>query len=110
MSDKGGIGQAFDFTAYKRLYDIWTRSFTEMFDEMLKTPAFAATMGHALDQSVEFKKYFDEAIEETLKQMRLPTAADTKELHRQLNGLVVQLDRLETRLDRLEESLKRRAS
>lgn len=108
MSDKGSMGQPFDLTAYKQLYDVWTRSFTDMFDQMMKTPAFAATMGHALDQSVEFKKHFDEAIEETLTQMRLPSAADMKELHRQLNGLVVQLDRLETRLDRLEESLKRR--
>ena len=108
MAEKGIGLEGFDPSGYKKVYDIWVRSFSEMFDQMMKTSAFAATMGKALEQSVDFKKQFDEMIEETLKQMRLPTTADMKELHRQLNALTVQLDRLEQRLERVEESLKRK--
>lgn len=109
MTEKIAGFEGFDPSAYKKVYDVWSRSFAEMFDQMMKTPAFAATMGKALEQSVDLKKQFDDMIEESLKHMRLPTMTDMKELHRQLNALTVQLDRVEERLERVEESLKRRS-
>ena len=77
----------FDFKLYKKFYDIWTRTSTEMLDELMHSPQYAEMAGKALENSADLKKQVDEVIEASLKNMHLPTSSDVKGLSRRLRTL-----------------------
>lgn len=103
MEQKGGEG--FDFGLYKRFYDIWVRSTSEMLDEMMRSPQFAAAMGKALESSLDFKKRLDELIESSLKGLRLSTSSEVIELSSRLRALEQQVHGFSQKLEELKAHL-----
>lgn len=103
MEQKGGEG--LDFRLYKKFYDIWVRSTSEMLDEMMSSPQFAAVMGRWLDTSLDFKKRVDEWMESYLKGLHLPTSSDVAELSRRIQALEQQVQDFSIALEEVRASL-----
>jgi polyhydroxyalkanoate synthesis regulator phasin len=102
VEQKGG---GFDFNLYKKFYDIWVRSTSEMLNEMMRSPQFSAAMGKALEGSLDFKKRLDESIESSLKGFRLPISSEVAELSRRIRMLEQQVQGLSKALEELKDRL-----
>lgn len=89
-----GNGPAFGWAFQKQMYDIWVRTTTELLEEMMKTSAFAGTMGRSVDQSLDFKRQVDEALEAWLKSLRFATESDMQAVLSVLKSIEGKVDRL----------------
>ena len=94
-------GENFDIGLYKKFYDNWVRSTSEMLNEMMRAPQFAAAMGKNLQSSLDFKKRLDESIESSLKGIRLPTSSDVTELSSRVRALEQQVQGFSKKLEEL---------
>jgi len=103
-------GQEFDLGLYKKFYDVWVRSSSEMLNEMMRSPQFAGAMGKSLHSSLDFKKRMDEVIESSLKGFHFPTSSEVTELSRQIRGLERQVHGFSQRLEDLKSDLKSRSN
>lgn len=92
---------------YKKFYDTWEKSSSEVLEKWVNSPLFAANIGKAVEKSSEFKKYFDEAVEKTLKNMRFPTKSDTDRLLSSINNLEAKINDL---VDKVDDISKPRSS
>ncbi|MGH7273898.1 MAG: poly(R)-hydroxyalkanoic acid synthase subunit PhaE [Nitrospiria bacterium] len=95
-------GENFDIDLYKKFYDIWVRSTSEMLKEMMGSPQFAAALGKSLQGSLDFKKRLDESIESSLKGFRLPTSSDVTELSSRIRALEQQVQGFAKKMEELE--------
>ncbi len=103
MEQKGTEG--FDFALYKRFYDLWVQSTSEMLNEMMRSPQFAGVMGKSLQGSLDFKKRLDELIESSLKGLHLPTSSEVTELSRRIRALEQQVQGFSKKLEELKDYL-----
>jgi polyhydroxyalkanoate synthesis regulator phasin len=103
VEHKGAEG--FDLGLYKKFYDIWVRSSSEMLNEMMRSPQFAAAMGRTLESSLDFKKRLDELIESSLKGFRLPSTSEVTELSRRIRALERQVQDFSKALEELKDHL-----
>ena len=95
-----GAGETgFDFNSYKKFYDIWIRSSSEMLEELMRSPQFAAMAGKASGDTADFKKQIDEMIEASLKSMHLPSSSDIKELSRRMRSLEERFQQLAQKME-----------
>jgi len=92
----------FDIGLYKKFYDVWVRSTSEMLNEIMRSPQFAAAMGKSLQGSLDFKKRLDESIESSLKGFRLPTSSDVTGLSSRIRALEQQVRGFSKKLEELE--------
>lgn len=102
-------GEESQYNLYKRFYDIWSGSFTQMLNEMMTTPQFAAMMGRNLEGSLDLKHQMDQWFETTLKGMRLPTSGDMKSLIQRVTSLEAQIHDLTEHIEELQRGLAKRA-
>lgn len=100
--------EGFDFSLYKKFYDIWVRSTSEMLDEMMRSPQFAAVIGKSLESSLDFKKRLDELIESSLKGFHLPSSSEVADLSRRLRVLEQQIEGFSQKLEDLKAHLSPR--
>jgi len=84
---------------YKKFYDTWEKSSSEVLEKWVNSPLFAANIGKAVEKSSELKKYFDEAVEKTLKNMRFPTKSDIDRVLSSLNNLEAKVNDLLDKMD-----------
>ncbi|HET7290607.1 MAG TPA: poly(R)-hydroxyalkanoic acid synthase subunit PhaE [Thermodesulfobacteriota bacterium] len=84
---------------YKKFYDTWEKSSSEVLEKWVNSPLFAANIGKAVEKSSEFKKYFDEAVEKTLKNMRFPTKSDIDRVLSSINNLEAKVNDLLDKMD-----------
>ncbi len=93
-----------------QMYDIWVRTSSEMLEQMMQTPAFAAGQGKLLEQSMELKQQVDQALEASLKSMRLATDSDVQALVTELKTIKPQVihttEALDTLIPELEKFLE----
>ena len=93
-------------TYYKKFYEVWEKTMSEALDIWLKSPLFAATLGKTVEKSSEFKKYIDEVMERSLKNMRLPTKSDIDRVLSSINNIEAKVNDLSDKLDELKPSGK----
>lgn len=98
-------GEGFDFGLYKKFYDMWVRSTSEMLNEMMRSPQFAAAMGQSLESSLDFKKRVDELIESSLKGFHFPTSSEVAALSRRVRALERQVQGFSEKLEELRAHL-----
>src|SRR3972149_8255055 len=92
--------EAFDYTEhYKKFYETWEKTMSEVLEKWVNSPLFAANIGKAVEKSSEFKKYFDEAVEKTLKNMRFPTKGDIDRVLASINNLEAKVNDLLDKVD-----------
>lgn len=84
---------------YKKFYDTWEKSSSEVLEKWVNSPLFAANIGKAVEKSSEFKKYFDDAVEKTLKNMRFPTKSDIDRVLASINNLEAKINDLADKID-----------
>jgi len=97
-------GQDYDPIAqYKKFYETWEKSSSEVLEKWVNSPLFAANIGKAVEKSSEFKKYFDEAVEKTLKNMRFPTKSDIDRVLASLNNLEEKVNDIVDKVDDLSK-------
>jgi hypothetical protein len=89
---------------YKRFYETWEKTTSEALEMWLKSPLFAANMGKAIEKSSEFKKYLDEIIEKSLKNMRMPTKSDIDRVLLSINNIEAKINDLTDKVDELRPS------
>ena len=99
MDQRGG--EAFYSGFYKKFYDIWVKTSSEMLDELMRSPEFAAAMGKYLENSLDFKKHLDELIESSLKRLHLPTSSDITSLSGQIGALERRIQGFSQKLDEI---------
>ncbi len=83
-------------------------------DKVARNEAFLGQMGQMLGQSFQVKAQMDRLMEQSLRNLRLPTQGDVEGLHKRLDALERRLDdmegraggpdpRLDALVDRIEE-------
>jgi poly(hydroxyalkanoate) synthase III subunit E len=93
-------------TYYKRFYEVWEKTVSEALEIWLKSPLFAATMGKTIEKSSEVKKYLDEVMEKSLKNMHLPTNSDIDRVLASINNIEAKINDLWDKIDELKSSVK----
>lgn len=88
---------------YKKLYETWEKSSSEVLENWVNSPLFASNVGKAIEKSSEFKKYFDEAVEKTLRNMRFPTKSDIDRVLASINNLEAKINDLVDKVDEIKK-------
>jgi hypothetical protein len=87
---------------YKKFYDVWEKTMSEGLEVWLKSPFFAATMGKTIEKSSEFKKYIDEIMDRSLKNMHFPTKGDIDRVLTSINNIEAKINDLGDKVDELK--------
>jgi len=100
---QGGSKAEFDPVAnYKKFYETWEKTTSDALEMWLNSPLFAANMGKAIEKSSDFKKYLDEVIEKSLKNMRIPTKSDIDKVLVAVNNIEAKINDLTDKVDDLK--------
>lgn len=91
---------------YKKFYETWEKSSSEVLEKWVNSPLFAANIGKAVEKSSEFKKYFDQAVEKTLKNMRFPTKSDIDRVLESVNNLEEKINDLVDKVDDISKPVR----
>ena len=105
-----GEEKGLDVDTFKRFYEVWEKATSEAMEMWLKSPLFAASAGKAVEKSAEFKKYIDDIIERTLKNMHLSTKGDVGRVLASLNNLESRVNDLAEKIDELQPKESRKRS
>jgi predicted nucleic acid-binding Zn-ribbon protein len=74
--------------SYKDVYKIWMDTYSETFEEFMKSSEFASNLGELMAESMEFQRFSREMLEENyLKPMNLPTKTEIDEANREVYSL-----------------------
>jgi hypothetical protein len=92
---------------YKKFYETWEKSSSEVLEKWVNSPLFASNIGKAVERSSELKKYFDQAVEKTLKNMRFPTKSDIDRVLESINNLEEKINDLVDKVDDISKPAAR---
>lgn len=96
-----------DFNAveyYKKFYETWEKTTSEALEKYINSPLFALNIGKAVERSSELKKYFDEVVEKSLKNLRLPSKNDIDRIHNAINTIEAKINDLSEMVEELRNS------
>ncbi|MCI0455280.1 MAG: hypothetical protein L0Y68_09850 [Candidatus Dadabacteria bacterium] len=106
-SESGGNDETIDFdpsSHYKKFYETWERTMSEALEMWLKSPLFASSAGKIMERSSELKKYLDEVMEKSLKNMHFPTKGDIDKILASLNNLEAKINDLGDKVDEINKA------
>ena len=89
---------------YKKFYETWEKSTSEALEKYITSPLFALNIGKTIEKSSELKKYFDEVIEKSLKNVRLPSKNDIDRIHNAINSIEAKINDLSEMVEELKSS------
>lgn len=89
---------------YKKFYETWEKSTSEALEKYINSPLFALNIGKAIEKSSELKKFFDEVVEKSLKNVRLPSKNDIERIHNAINGIEAKINDLSDMVEELKSS------
>lgn len=89
---------------YKKFYETWEKSTSEALEKYINSPIFALNIGKAVERSSELKKYFDEVVEKSLKNLRLPSKNDIDRIHNAINSIEAKINDLSEMVEELKTS------
>jgi hypothetical protein len=89
---------------YKKFYETWEKSTSEALEKYINSPLFALNIGKTIEKSSELKKYFDEVIEKSLKNVRLPSKNDIDRIHNAINSIEAKINDLSEMVEELKSS------
>ncbi|HEX3036391.1 MAG TPA: hypothetical protein VHT73_14940 [Thermodesulfobacteriota bacterium] len=93
-------------TYYKKFYEVWEKTMSEALEMWLRSPLFASTMGKTIERSSEFKKYMNEVMEKSLKNMHVPTKTDIDRVLFAINNIEAKINDLWDKVDEVKVSGK----
>lgn len=106
LKNEGAPQNADPVGQYKKFYETWEKTTSEAMETWLKSPVFAANMGKAIERSSELKKYLDELMEKSLKNMHLPTKNDIDRVLASINNIEAKINDLWDKVDDLKKKAK----
>ncbi|MFT5583809.1 MAG: hypothetical protein ACI9VR_001393 [Cognaticolwellia sp.] len=72
-----------DFTKLSgQMYELWEKSSTAWWDEVLESPAFLKSMGENLANNAEARSAYQDKVDQGLEQLHLPTRKDLQRVAR----------------------------
>lgn len=83
--------------ASDRYFQWWQAAATRYLEVFKEQPLFLKGSGEFLEQSLQFKKMADQAMDEMLHQFRLPSREDVTRLHERLNLMESRLVEIQER-------------
>lgn len=89
---------------YKKFYETWEKTTSEALEKYINSPLFAVNIGKAVERSSELKKYFDEVVEKSLKNLRLPSKNDIDRIHSAINTIEAKINDLCEMVEELRSS------
>lgn len=89
---------------YKKFYETWEKTTSEALEKYINSPLFALNIGKAVERSSELKKYFDEVVEKSLKNLRLPSKNDIDRIHNAINTIEAKINDLSEMVEELRNS------
>ncbi len=90
----------------EELRDIWLESANQAFKEIMSTSAFASANGQLVESMLEFQQEVDDASQDAVSQLGLPTRDDVDEIGARLVELERRQHDVEEKLDRVLEALE----
>lgn len=82
------FGGNIDFNAnYKEQNEFWTKKYSEMVMNMMRSSAFAKMNGNVLDGNLEIKRFNDQLISQYMSGMGLPTRENLNDIYQKLTDL-----------------------
>ena len=104
MSKGDESGKAPDYdplTYYRKFYEVWEKTMSEALEMWLRSPLFASTMGKTIERSSEFKKYMNEIMEKSLKNMHVPTKTDIDRVLSAINNVEAKVNDVWDKVDEI---------
>ncbi|MGB7293123.1 MAG: poly(R)-hydroxyalkanoic acid synthase subunit PhaE [Thermodesulfobacteriota bacterium] len=89
---------------YKKFYETWEKSTSDALEKYINSPLFALNIGKAVEKSSELKKYFDEIVEKSLRNFRLPSKNDIDRIHNAINSIEAKINDLSEMVEELRSS------
>ena len=86
---------------YMEMFAAWEKMMSENMDNLLRNPAFLASMGKALEHSLTFKEHIDKAIYTALRTMHLPSTQETNRILEEITSLRGEVAGLRAQVERL---------
>ena len=107
IKNEGDKSTEFDIVEYyKKFYETWEKTTSEALEKYINSPLFALNMGKFVEKSSELKKYFDEIVEKSLKNLRLPSKNDIDRIHSSINTIEAKINDLSEMVGELKSSKK----
>jgi hypothetical protein len=107
IKNEGDKSTEFDIVEYyKKFYETWEKTTSEALEKYINSPLFALNMGKFVEKSSELKKYFDEIVEKSLKNLRLPSKNDIDRIHSSINTIEAKINDLSEMVEELKSSKK----
>jgi hypothetical protein len=107
IKNEGDKSTEFDIVEYyKKFYETWEKTTSEALEKYINSPLFALNMGKLVEKSSELKKYFDEIVEKSLKNLRLPSKNDIDRIHSSINTIEAKINDLSEMVEELKSSKK----
>jgi hypothetical protein len=105
IKNEGDKSMDFDTVEYyKKFYETWEKATSEALEKYMNNPLFALNIGKAVEKSSELKKYFDEVVEKSLKNLRLPSKNDIDRIHNAINTIEAKINDLSEMVEELKSS------
>jgi hypothetical protein len=89
---------------YKKFYETWEKSTSEALEKYINSPLFALSIGKTVEKSSDLKKYFDEIVEKSLRNVRLPSKNDIDRIHSAINSIEAKINDLSEMVEELKTS------
>jgi hypothetical protein len=107
IKNEGGKSIEFDTVEYyKKFYETWEKTSSDALEKYINSPVFALNIGKAVEKSSELKKYFDDVVEKSLKNLRLPSKNDIDRIHNAINTIEAKINDLSEMVEELKSSRK----
>ncbi len=71
----------------KELNDLWTKNYSRMIIDIMRSPAFAKMNGNILDSNLEIKRLNDQFKNQYLSSLGLPTKENLDDIYRKLHDI-----------------------
>ncbi|MBI3039641.1 hypothetical protein HYY75_11465 [bacterium] len=79
---------------YKKFLNSWQDALADFLDKHLRSPAFCNKLAQDMTASLFFKKHLDEMMLTSLKNLKLPSREDLKELFGRIDSLEEKIDQI----------------
>jgi polyhydroxyalkanoate synthesis regulator phasin len=98
------------FSQMLQLYDDWTKTWSSAMSEMVASKGFADSVTQQMESGLStmglFRRQVNEAMEQYLQQMSLPTRREVLNLAERLTHIEMRLDDLDAKLDGMLDLLR----
>jgi hypothetical protein len=85
--------------------EIWSKNLIDTVNSESYAQASGAALSNYLAAAAPFKEPTDQAMQKTLQQLNIPSAADFTSLAGRFTNIEMQLDNMDAKLDRIEKAL-----